>query len=150
MNADLEATLGELGPEYRALVARLQSAPELEVRPRVRRSFRRRAAAAAAALIAASLAVAFFRHRPAPPAVRDAPAEYVLAVERSPAAVREILRTQLPDGSWGKDWLTRQNAAALAAVDASSSACRRAVRYLRSRGLSPLSSGELAALGCRL
>ena len=66
-----------------------------------------------------------------------------LTDERS---IEEIKRTQKPDGSWNNDLLTRQNATALKKVDDSSLAYRKAMRYLRSKGLSPHSDSEFQSL----
>ena len=88
---------------------------------------------------------------PAEPAV-DAPrSAYVLAYSPDAATVAVIVRTQHADGSWDNDFLTRQNAAALrsASGDAPRIAYRRAVRYLRAKGLAPLSDAELRARGDR-
>ncbi|MBQ6137808.1 MAG: hypothetical protein IJI73_10615, partial [Kiritimatiellae bacterium] len=60
-----------------------------------------------------------------------------------------ILASQRADGSWTNDFITRQNAAALRRGESAAAkvAYRRAVRYLRSRGLSPLSDEELRDRG---
>ena len=161
MNADLERTLEELGPGCRAVVDRMvgafdgAAAPADRVVPR-RRAFWRRPALLAAACGACLLGAAALFLRgggaaPAEPAV-DAPrSAYVLAYSPDAATVAVIVRTQHADGSWDNDFLTRQNAAALRAAsgDAPRIAYRRAVRYLRAKGLAPLSDAELRARGDR-
>lgn len=170
MNADLEETLKELGPDYREVVDRLRSAQTAvpEAAPvRTRRPLRI-AWWTAGALAAASLAVLCSLVRPdlapaaestAPLALQDggAPAPsaspsipYTLALAQTPAAIEEIVRTQAPDGSWQSDYLTQQNAAALRGVSSAAVAYRKAVRYLRTKGLSPLSESELKARGGQL
>ena len=151
MSRDLEETLAELGPEYRSVVDRLRAAyPEVEVAaPRrrrvVRRPFFAAAASAAGLLAAACVALALFfcaphNHRSADGAFTGV---YSLAYSGD---VESLLRTQRADGSWDNDFLTRQNAAALRVakgLEGADVAYRRAVRYLRTRGLSPLSDAEL-------
>ena len=148
MSEDLERQLGELGPECRATVARLRAArtvtPSGRVRaepPRAGRALGWLAAAALAAAVALA-ALVLSDGRPdasCPPA----PRAYTLAFAADEEAVREMVRAQRPDGSWENDYLTRQNAAALRDVAAARTAYKRAVRYLRSRGLEPLSAEEL-------
>ena len=147
MTKDLEETLRELGDEYRPVVERLRRA--YAPAGRVQRAGVHRAAPTArwrVALLAASVAVAllgigvFFRGgEPAKVyTVRatDAAHEYMLAIVRDDAAVQEMIRTQRPDGGWGSDFLTRQNAAALRLCKdgAAQVAYRRAMRNLRLRG----------------
>ncbi len=69
---------------------------------------------------------------------------YVLAYGGE-GSVDELVRTQRADGSWENDFLTRQNAAALRGSERASVAYRKAVRYLRSRGLAPLPDDEFRA-----
>ena len=164
MTEDLERTLDELGPGYRELVARLKAAPcpwadEAKRPPRRARSgkvivgfvpFRSaRSLAAAAALLALGLFAVFGVSRScaeraaaaAAPVytVRAATAEneYRLALIRDDAAVREMIRTQNPDGSWKNDFLTKRNAEALkgCADPEARIAYRKAVRNLRARGI---------------
>jgi hypothetical protein len=161
MNADLEKTIADLGGEYRAVVDRLAASPTPEWRPvrvpsllKCWMSTRGGFAAtrlAAASLVAACAAAVAFACAKAPAGdgaqvalARTAPAQYTLAFASGDSrAVGEIVKTQLADGSWGSDWLTRQNAAALRLADPSGVAYRRALRYLRAKGLSPLTDAEL-------
>ena len=153
MNADLAEILDELGPEYKALVRELKSAAELEPsRPLAVVAPRRwwlRAPGLAAASVVAVLGVAATLVRgtaheaSASTPGSGSPTAYTLAFEDSDAcAVEEIVRTQNADGSWSNDYLTRQNAAALKNVASARVAYRRAVRYLRAKGLSPLTDEE--------
>lgn len=152
MTEDLERTLDELGPGYREVVGRLKAAPcpwEGVVR---RRSpwFVRSVGylAAASLLVLAGLSVVFgvARTRAAAAAAPErvytvrattAENEYRLALIRDDAAVREMIRTQNPDGSWKNDFLTRRNAEALKGCSGPDAqlAYRKAMRNLRSRGL---------------
>lgn len=155
MNADLAETLAELGPGYRAIVDRMKGAFDDADGSAVRvgtwsAAFWRRAALVAASLLVC-LGAAGLLMRGAAPAAADASARsaYTLAYFRDAATVDLLVRTQHADGSWDNDFLTRQNAAALrtASGDASRIAYRRAVRYLRAKGLAPLSDEELRARG---
>ena len=59
-------------------------------------------------------------------------------IVRDDVAVQEMIRTQRPDGGWGNEFLTRQNAAALRVCggEAAQRAYRKAMRNLRLRGAS--------------
>lgn len=156
MNGDLESTLNELGPEYRDVVARLRSAREVE--PSGTRAFSlprtewwRRAGYLAAASLAVALGLSIFMQDAA-----NAPREpyagakvYTIAYAPTEEALETIVASQRADGSWSNDFITRQNAAALRASDDARMkiAYRRAVRYLRSKGLSPLTDDELKVRG---
>ncbi|MGN0855366.1 MAG: hypothetical protein ACI4R9_07600 [Kiritimatiellia bacterium] len=151
MNADLRKTLDELGPGYRALVMRMTAAFDHPADVAVGGILPRPFAWRRVALVAATLAVCLGgvwalvfgpKGESAAPVRRSA---YVLAYSRDAATVEAIVSSQRADGSWDNDFLTRQNAAALrmAAGTASRIAYRRAVRYLRSKGLAPLSDDEL-------
>ena len=63
--------------------------------------------------------------------------EYLLAEMRDDRAVKEMIRTQNPDGSWKNDFLTRRNAEALShSTDPEARVARKkAMRNLRARGL---------------
>ena len=170
MNADLEKTLGELAPEYRDVVARLRSAREVEpVRFGLKDLAPGRVAdrrypdlapgrvarspfsyLVAASLVAAlALAVLYVMPRGGS-AVAEVPLTvYTVAYAPTEEALEAIVASQRADGSWSNDFLTRQNAAALRASceDRMRVAYRRAVRYLRSKGLSPLTDEELRQRG---
>ena len=79
------------------------------------------------------------------PSTSSAPAVYTVAYASDEFALRAILDSQRSDGSWSNDYLTMQNAAALrrAHDEASQIAYKRAVRYLRTKGLGPISDAEL-------
>ena len=175
MNGDLENTLNELGPEYRDIVARLRSAREVEPSARVgacapaalvlapgkaglvpgawcrARTIFRRVGYLVAASLAVALGISIFMQDAA-----NAPREpyagarvYTVAYAPTEEALEIIVASQRADGSWSNDFITRQNAAALrASEDARMKiAYRRAVRYLRSKGLSPLTDDELKVRG---
>lgn len=150
MNADLEATARNEGEGYVELAARFMSAPGVAPSrdygaPVFRR--RRRAVrwAAAASLLAAAVpAVVLVSASGGDRAEIACRGEYSLAYRGGDAsALEEIVRSQRPDGSWGSDFLTRQNAAAIAGFGGGAVAYRRAVRYLRSKGLSPFTPDEM-------
>jgi len=167
MNGDLEKTLDELGPEYRAVVARLKVAREVE--PSTRHQWRSHESTSPALpgagtlfrragyLVAASLLVAlglsiFLQDAAQSPRTPYAGAKvYTVAYAPDEEALETIVASQRADGSWSNDFLTQQNAAALrASPDARMRvAYRRAVRYLRSKGLAPLTDAELKARGDR-
>lgn len=157
MNADLEATLNELGPDCRAVVVRLRAAatvaPRRPARVRVlpplprRAVWLPRAGFLAAASLFAAIALSIFLQPSAPAAIPAAARIYTIAYAPNEAALQEIVASQRADGSWGSDFLTRQNAAALRGVAAARVPYLRAVRYLKSRGLDPLTDAELRARG---
>lgn len=155
MNGDLESTLNELGPEYRAVVARLRASSEVEPSRRGQfappRLLWRRAGYLAAASLVVLLGLSVFLHDAA-----NAPREpyagakiYTVAYAPTEEALEVIVASQRADGSWSNDFITRQNAAALRMSDDARMkiAYRRAVRYLRSKGLSPLTDDELKERG---
>ena len=157
MSRDLEEQLGELGPECRAVVARLRAGREVEpCKPgagssadsRSSRFYRQAYLVAASLLVAVVLGVLFPQSNNRtieqseqsnnrtieqseqsnnPP---SAPREYVMTVP-------EMLATQNPDGSWKNDFLTRRNAEALRLCTGSDAriAYKKAMRNLRARGL---------------
>lgn len=152
MSEDLENTLSELGPEYVSVVARLKSSGEVEPIGRAMDVFRKRKSRHLVYAIAAALAVATCLgwivgnicavEYSDKDFVRSSN-PYSLAFEKLDEKVlTEIKRTQNPDGSWINDHLTRQNAAVLKKIDVSSVAYKRALRYLRSRGLEPFTDAE--------
>ena len=157
MTEDFKETLDELGPEYIKVVKKLKKISEIE--PRNGRFFVKRSVffKRIGVLLAASLTLViamtfyFVKSNWDKKGIAEigigASKPYFLAFnltdERS---IEEIKRTQKPDGSWNNDLLTRQNATALMKVDKSSLAYRKAMRYLRSKGLSPLSDSEFQSL----
>ena len=143
MNRDLEETLNEMGPEYRAVVARLKdsaTAEDLRLKTRDgRRGFASKVLGLKSYLVAASLlvlvgfGVVFLRRQDFRHETEDmsfAPREYR-------ASVPEMIATQNPDGSWKNDFLTRRNAAVLKGCGdpAAQVAYKKAMRNLRSRGV---------------
>ena len=148
MNEDLENTLAELGPEYRDVVSRLRAAQEVEPTRRgvVHISWRRWAASLVAATLLVVVGFSVLTSR-TPVAASCETGPYTLALAPNDTAIGELVRTQRADGSWDNDYLTRQNAAALKDVASAKVAYRRAVRYLRAKGLSPLSPEELRHRG---
>ena len=157
MNADLEKTVEELGPAYRDVVARLRASREVEpTRIGLKalapgRASRSPVSYLATASLAAALALAVLY---VAPRGGDAAAEvpltiYTVAYAPTEEALELILASQRADGSWSNDFLTRQNAAALRASgdERMRVAYRRAVRYLRTKGLAPLTDAELKARG---
>ncbi len=156
MNGDLESTLKELGPEYRDVVARLRSAREVEpsgtrVFSLPRTEWRRHVGYLVAASLIVALGLSIFMQDAA-----NAPREpyagakvYTVAYAPTEEALEIIVASQRADGSWSNDFITRQNAAALRTSDDERMkiAYRRAVRYLRSKGLAPLTDDELRVRG---
>ena len=156
MTKDLEETLAEMGPAYRAVVDRLvaseQAAPAAVGRidgVENRRWDWGRAAyvrVAASLLVCAGL-VGVFLATSARRAPADAPKVYTIHVAtaarayrlaqiRDDAAVQEMIRTQNPDGSWENDFLTKRNAEVLRTCPdaAAQIAFKKAQRNLRLRG----------------
>ena len=138
MSRDLDEQLNEMGPEYRAVVARLRAAHEtadvLNVFSLASKVLRP-VLAAASLLFLIGLGVTFLGRqdfRRETKDVRCAPREYR-------ASVPEMIATQNPDGSWKNDFLTRRNAAALRVCDdpAARIAYKKAARYLSFKGLLP-------------
>ena len=136
MSRDLEEQVNEMGPAYRAVVARLKGAAtagrEMATgETRVTRGTRGWLIAASL-LIAIALAVPCLSRlsRPSCPSSFLPPREYR-------ASVSEMIATQNPDGSWQNDFLTRRNAEALRLCGdpAAQVAYRKAVRNLRVRGV---------------
>lgn len=163
MTKDLENTLSELGPGYREMVVRLCRIDESSLRSvavsrgeplnsRRRVSRWRLLAAALATVFLGFGAIYLLSSVPARDSRYNAfglqPAAcrvYTAAYVRNAAALQIIVSSQREDGGWQNDFLTRQNAAALrdAEDDCSRVAYKRALRYLRLHGLTPLSDEEL-------
>ena len=129
MNRDLEEQLDEMGPAYRAVVARLRAAREAGEDLRHKSYL-----TAASVLVLLALAVVLIQPhgrtaaRPNVPA--NGPREYR-------ATVAEMIATQNADGSWKNDFLTRRNAEALRPCSdpAARIAYKKAIRNLRSKGV---------------
>ena len=164
MTKDLEDTLNELGPEYRSVVDRLLSMPSAPGTTLSAPSTRHQALSTRHYLLAASLllvvSLAIWNltsttlHSsllPLHSSPSSAPAVYTVAYASDEFALRAILDSQQSDGSWSNDYLTMQNAAALrkANDEASQIAYKRAVRYLRTKGLGPLSDDEFQRRSAR-
>ena len=157
MNADLEATRDELGPGYRAVVGRLCAAATVEPRAerlRGQAPWRQgpalwwpRAGYLVAASLFAAIALSIFLQPTRPAAIPAAARVYTVAYAPDEAALKELVASQRADGSWDNDFLTRQNAAALRGVAVARVPYRKAVRYLKAKGLSPLTDAELRARG---
>lgn len=156
MNRDLENQLDEMGPEYRAVALRLKAGGDAqdfrrETSDACRRGFMSKVSCLKSYLTAASLfavvglGVLFMRTSderrgtPSREVSASAGREYLLALAGSEAAMREMIATQNPDGSWQNDFLTRRNAAALKLWGersvAAQVAYKRAMRNLRMRGV---------------
>ena len=149
MSNDLEQQLDEMGPEYRAVVARLRAAQGAEDLRRETGDARRGFAflgsglahkvsclssqvlwpvlLAASLLVIAGFAVVF----------RDSPTSSVRVPREYCASVDEMIATQNPDGSWKNDFLTRRNAEVLkaCATPAATIAYKKAMRNLRVKGV---------------
>ena len=144
MNRDLDEQLNEMGPEYRAVVARLRASGRAEDFRRETRDGRRGFMSevfrlksyltAASLLVLLGLGVVFLGRKDMRRETGDA-AGYGAREYR--ASVAEMIATQNPDGSWKNDFLTRRNAAALKVCGspAAQVAYKKAVRNLRSRGV---------------
>ena len=134
MSKDLEETLDEMGPEYRAVVARLRAAYEDAGEATAGRGLRIGGWLVAASLLFLLGMGVFFWVIPGSRAVRAslarAPHEYVMSVE-------EMIASQNADGSWQNDFLTRRNAEALrvCSTPAARIAYKKALRNLRSKGV---------------
>ena len=142
MSRDLDEQLEELGPAYREVVDRLRAAyepglaePERSGRGRFLGWTLGCCLAAASVLVVLGFSVFFVDANP--------PREYTLAFAGCDAGAKALVATQNADGSWANDFQTRQNAAALRGNPATVEEYKRAVRYLKAKGLSPLTDGEL-------
>ena len=131
MNKDLEEQLNEMGPEYRAVVARLRGAQSAGTRDEGRGM--RGWLVAASLLLLFGLGVFSLRQKASrPSSLIPHPSEYTMGIS-------EMIATQNPDGSWKNDFLTRRNAAALKVCGdpAARIAYKKALRYLSFKGLLP-------------
>ena len=145
MSKDLEEQLDEMGPEYRAVIARLRgvmgegedfrrgfASQVLGLRSKVLRPV---LAAASIALIL-GLGVVFLGRKDFRPETEGG----CYGAREYRANVSEMIATQNPDGSWKNDFLTRRNAAALkgSSNPAAQVAYKKAMRYLHAKGLEPM------------
>ena len=144
MNADLELELQE-HPELRPVADRLRAGRELVAERTIpaRRPFpAARVYRVAGSLAAASLLAAvglFVWLRPAPS--RQTVWRGAYGAREYRLTAEEMVATQNPDGSWQNDFLTQRNAALMRHVPAAAIAYKRAVRYLRSKGMTPFQDG---------
>ena len=154
MSRDLERQLEEMGPAYRTVVAGLRAAREVEPGGQRTKDSRQRPLSAvfcplsylvaASLLVLLGLGVVLFQtikqsnNSPSLYTVRvtDAQTEYTRAELRGDELVKELIRTQNPDGSWKDDAQTRRNAEVLRTCrsDEAQAAYRKAIDNLRSRG----------------
>ena len=134
MSRDLDEQLNEMGPEYRAVVARLRAAREAAQGIRDQGSGIRGWLIAASLLVILGLSAIFIQSN-----IRtfEHSNNFPLGPSEYRASLPEMIATQNPDGSWKNDFLTRRNAAALKVCSdpAAQIAYRKAVRNLRLRGI---------------
>ena len=157
MNADLENTVEGLGPAYRDVVARLRASREVEPMragqkaPAPGRASRSPLFYLAAASLAGALALAVLHVLPRGGcAAADVPLTiYTVAYVPTEEALELIVASQHADGGPCDGVLARRPAAPLRGpgVARPGVASRRAVRYLRTKGLAPLTDAELKARG---
>ncbi len=158
MTKDLEQTLNELGPEFTPFARRVKAAYE----PMERVNFAALAAPhpgratgwSVGYLVAASLLIflglgIYFQARPTYISKSSSRIIYTVAYAPTEDALASIVSSQRSDGSWENDFLTQQNAAALRSATGQDEriAYKKAVRYLRTRGLKPLTDEELRDRG---
>ena len=155
MNRDLEKQLNEMGPEYRAVVARLRGATGEDFRREtedlrghetldfrqgfaskvlgLRSKVLRPVLAAASIALILGLGVMFLGRKDLGHETEDGG----YGAREYRASVSEMIATQNPDGSWKNDFLTRRNAVALkgSSDPAAQIAYKKAMRNLRTRGV---------------
>ena len=146
MSRDLDEQLNEMGPEYRAVVARLRAAETAEGLRRETRDLRRGFMSqvfglksyltAASLLVILGLGVFFSTPQPLNPST----SQLTYGAHEYQMGIPEMIATQNPDGSWKNDFLTRRNAAALkgSSNPAAQVAYKKAMRYLHAKGLEPM------------
>ena len=134
MSKDLEETLNELGPEYRAVVGRLRAAREAQGNGE-RGTGNRGWLIAASLLVVAGLGVFFQTSQ-----TSQTSQTLSYGAHEYQMGIPEMIATQNPDGSWKNDFLTRRNAAALrgSSNPAALIAYKKALRYLHAKGLEPM------------
>lgn len=146
MNRDLEEQLKEMGPEYRAVVDRLLDT-QAERQTLVGWFCGWRGLVAASLVLMIVMFIVFGGHRSSGKVytvrVTDARSAYTIAYATGNGPIRTLIETQKADGSWDNDFQTQQNAAALRGKSGAMIAYKKALRYLRSKGLEPLSDNEL-------
>lgn len=139
MNSDLKRQLEEMGADYGAVVERLRSAREVEprvvcaVRANPPGAFKKSFLIAASFAAFAACTLTMCLERP----VRSGATEYLLAEACTEKAIREIIRTQNPDGCWKSDFLTKRNAEALRLAQGGEAriAYKKACRAMRLKGI---------------
>ena len=155
MSKDLEEQLDEMGPEYRAVIARLRGVmgegedfrrKTGDARGRETRDGRCGLASyvlglksyltAASLLVILGLGVFFSTPQPLNPST----SQLTYGAHEYQMGIPEMIATQNPDGSWKNDFLTRRNAAALkgSSNPAAQVAYKKAMRYLHAKGLEPM------------
>ena len=158
MSKDLEEQLDEMGPEYRAVIARLRGVMGEDFRRKtgdvrghetldgrrglaskvldLRSKVLRPVLAAASIALILGLGVVFLGRKDFRPETEGG----CYGAREYRADVSEMIATQNPDGSWKNDFLTRRNAAALrgSSNPAAQVAYKKAMRYLHAKGLEPM------------
>ena len=134
MSRDLDEQLDEMGPEYRAVVARLRAAREATQGIRDQGSGIRGWLVAASLLVFVGLSAIFIQSNNR---TIEHSKNFPFGPSEYRASVPEMIATQNPDGSWKNDFLTRRNAAALKVCSdpAAQIAYKKAMRNLRTRGI---------------
>ena len=139
MNRDLEETLNELGPDYRAVVARLkgetndgQKTKDRGQRPLSSVLCPLSFLVAASLLVVVGFAVVFNRQPQT-----ESQQSSVYGAREYRQSVGDMIASQNPDGSWQNDFLTRRNAGILreSSDPAARIAYKKAMRNLRTRGV---------------
>ena len=134
MSRDLEEQLDEMGPEYRAVVARLRAAREVQGTRDEGRGMK-------GWLVAASLilfvGLGIFFQTSQTHQTYQTSQTFSCGAHEYQMDVAEMIATQNPDGGWKNDFLTRRNAAALKLCSdpAAQIAYKKAARNLRLRGI---------------
>lgn len=160
MTKDLEQTLNELGPDFTPFARRVKAAYQ----PLDRVNFAalktphpgRATTWSVGYLVAASILVfiglgVIFQAHHVQNQISSSSSRIIYTVAYAPTeeALASIVHSQRADGSWENDFLTQQNAAVLRSSTRMEEriAYKKAVRYLRTRGLKPLTDEELRDRG---